>query len=403
MDKISSRVLSTFLLLIFTVLAIDTHAAGTSVYVNYVPPASNTQQTGFIRITNPNISAATVAVIGINSKGFFSQDLSVTFSLKAKESKQFLISDFEKGNTAKGLTGAIGTGTGNWRLFVYSNSDLDVMGFVRTPDGFLNQIHDITPGKAGATIHTVGMFNPGANANQQSRLQLINNYSGNNTFTITAIDDAGNAAVGGSVKVTLGSLQFITLTSTDLEQGNKALGLSGAFGTGTGKWRLKVTSDYQSIVMGFMELPGGYLSNLSTVLSRKITSGDYPTTCTSLNGASVYSQETPGVFLGFFGTTTASLSIKNSLGDYGSTSGVNSVRNKLSKYGSASGDFSSISSSAFNPPIIVKEGVTLGYLTSSFFFDTEDGALSLSVIDAACIGTSAFTATSPASAFAAYE
>lgn len=403
MEKISSRVFSSFLLLISALLAINTYAAGTSVYLNYVPPASNTQQTSFIRITNPNSSTATVAVIGINAKGVFSEDLSVTFTMKAGESKQFLISDFEKGNTAKGLTGAIGTGTGNWRLFVYSTSDLDVMGFVRTPDGFLNQIHDIAPGKAGASIHTVGMFNPAANANQQSRLQLINSYGGNNTFTITAIDDAGNSATGGSVKVTLGSLQFMTLTSTDLEQGNKALGLTGAFGTGTGKWRLKVVSDYQSIVMGFMELPGGYLSNLSTVVSRKITSGDYPTTCSSLNGASIYSQDTPSVFLGFFGSSGATLSVKNSLGDYGSTSGANSVRNKLSKYGSTTGDYSSLSFSAFNPPIIVKNGVTLGYLTTSFFFDVEEGALSLSTIDSACVGTSGFSATAPASAFAAYE
>lgn len=402
MEKISSRVIVSFLLLISSLFAIETQAAGTSVYVNYVPPASNTQQTGFIRITNLTSVSAAVAVLGINDKGFFSENLTVTFSLKAKESKQFLISDFEKGNAAKGLTGAIGTGTGNWRLFVYSTSDLDVMSFIRTPDGFLNQVHDVSPGKAGATEHTIGMFNPGANAAQQSRLQLINSYGGTNTFTITAIDDAGNAATGGSVKITLGSLQFVTLTSTDLEQGNKALGLTGAFGTGTGKWRLKVISDYQSVVMGFMELPGGYLSNLSTVVSKKITSGDYPTTCTSLNGASIYSQDTPNVFLGFFGSSTATLSVKNSLGDYGSTSGANSVRNKLSKYGSTSGDYSSNYSGAFYPPVIVKNGVTLGYLSTSIFV-MYDGGLSLSSIDTACSGTSAFTASSPASVFADYE
>ncbi len=402
MEKISSRVLSGFLLLISAVLSINSYAAGTSVYINYVPPASNTQQTSFIRISNLSSSAASVAIIGITDKGVFSENLSVTFSLKAKESKQFLISDFEKGNTAKGLTGAIGTGNGIWRLFVYSASNLDVMGFVRTPDGFLNQIHDISPGQSGGTIHTIGMFNPAANANQQSRLQLINNYGGTNTFTISAIDDAGNTAAGGSVKVSLSALQSLTLTSTDLEQGNKVLGLSGAWGTGTGKWRLIVTSDYQSIVMGFMELPGGYLSNLSTVVSKKITSGDFPTTCSSLNGASIYSQDTPSIFLGFFGTSTASLSINNPMGDYGSNIATNGIRNKLtSRYGSTTGTYSSNSSSAFYPPIIVKGGVTLGYLTTSVLFS--DGAFPLTAIDAACSGSSAFTATAPASAFAVYE
>lgn len=402
MEKISLRAFATFLLLISAALAVNTQAAGTAVYINYVPPASNTLQQGFIRVTNQNASLdAAVAVLAINEKGVFSDKISVTFTVKPNETKQFTVSDLEKGNTTKGLTGAIGTGTGNWRLFVYSTSLVNVAAFVRTPDGFLSAIHDIAPVQSGGTVHSVGIFNPASNPNQRSKLHLINNFGDNNTFTITAIDDAGNPAKGGSLKITLGSMQFISLTSTDLEQGNKALGLIGAFGAGTGKWRLKVTSVYQSVVMSFMELPGGYFSNLSTTISHKTTSADTPTSCAVLNGASIYSRDNPSIFLGFFGSSTASLSVKNTLGDYGSTTGINSVRNKSSKYGASTGDYSSNNISAFYPPVIVKEGITLGYLSTSFF--ASNGSLSLADIDTACTGSSGFTASTPASVFAAYE
>ncbi len=55
----------------------------------------------------------------------------------------------------------------------------------------------------------------------------------------------------------------MSITAVDLENGNAQLGLVGALGNGTGKWRLRVTSDVDLKVQGLMNTPSGFLTNLS--------------------------------------------------------------------------------------------------------------------------------------------
>jgi hypothetical protein len=67
----------------------------------------------------------------------------------------------------------------------------------------------------------------------------------------------------------------------------------------------------------------GYSSNPENII-----------TCSSLDGAYVYSREEPPVYLGFFGNQFALDSILNKFGTYGSSYNLTSVRNTYGTYGS---------------------------------------------------------------------
>ena len=78
---------------------------------------------------------------------------------------------------------------------------------------------------------------------------------------IEGTDDAG-ASPGGAVTFTLGAGAARTLSARALESGR---GLSGALGTGTGKWRLLVHSEQPLRVLSLLASPTGHLTNLSGV------------------------------------------------------------------------------------------------------------------------------------------
>jgi hypothetical protein len=103
--------------------------------------------------------------------------------------------------------------------------------------------------------------------------------------------------------------------------------------------------------------------------------------CYSLDGASVYSNETQTRFLGFFGSAYASDSIMNRYGSYGSQYSSTSVRNQYGTYGSSYSSLSANSSYTSTPPLILKNGQLIGYLTVSNLIS---GGVSLAQIDASC-------------------
>ena len=112
-------------------------------------------------------------------------------------------------------------------------------------------------------------------------------------------------------------------------------------------------------------------------------------TCQDINGAYLFSQEPNPVYLGFFGTQFASESIYNQFGTYGSQFNSLSVRNTFGTYGSQFSTYSHMNQFTQTPPMILKDGILLGYLTVN---PTINKGLALATIDAVC----SFTATSPA-------
>ncbi|HEX5755798.1 MAG TPA: hypothetical protein VFY12_05545, partial [Arenimonas sp.] len=226
-----------------------------------VPPASSDEQQGFLRLINRNNASVPVTVWGLDADGQRSSG-TITLTLAPRESRQFNSQDLESGNTSKGLSGSLGDGEGEWTIVIDSDSDIEALTYIRTPDGFLTAMHDRVDGDG--VDWDVHFFNPASNPNQVSRLRLINSTTSSASIQITATDDAGVAG-DSTVSLTLPALSSIELTATDLEQGNAGKGLSGSFGSGTGKWRLQVSSTQRLTVQSLLYDPLGKLTNLSTL------------------------------------------------------------------------------------------------------------------------------------------
>ena len=240
---------------------------GNNHYLYYVNPASETEKQSFIRVINISDNVGTVTISATDDDGNIAPGGDVSFSIGANESKQFTIQDLEEGNLEKGLLGSFGDGAGRWRLNIDADLDveLQVMNLIRTLDGFLTNVSAVTlPSQTG---NTVDFFNPGSNLNQQSVLRVVNESNQVANITVSGIDDTGNSAPGGTVTFELPQQSSLTLTAQDLEGGNTSLGLVGAMGNGSGKWRLNVISDVAVQVQSILETPNGFVTNLSSSVS----------------------------------------------------------------------------------------------------------------------------------------
>ena len=238
--------------------------------VGLFPAASRWTQRGyqgFSRIINRSGVAGEVRIDAWDDAGAHRGP--VTLAIGADETVHFNSADLEAGNPGKGLSGGVGSGTGDWRLRLSSGLDLVVLAYIRTQDGFLTSMHDVVPRtEAGRRVMT---FNPGKNTAQASKLRLLNPGAETAEVRIEGIDDAGEAS-DGAVMVTVPAGAARALGAAALESGGA--GFTGAFGTGAGKWRMVVTADRPVQVMSLLSSPTGHLTNLSTVPARTESAAD---------------------------------------------------------------------------------------------------------------------------------
>ena len=216
---------------------------------------------GFVRVVYRADRAGTVTIAAIDDAG--QHHGSATLALPAGATAPFNSDDLEQGNPDKGLTGAVGAGTGDWRLALTADVDIDVYAYIRHTDGFVTSMHDAAP--VLGTRHRIAFLNPGGNRAQVSSLRLVNPGEQSASVTIAARDDHG-ASPGGMVRLTIPAGAARTYTAAQLEEGSP--GLRGALGDGAGKWRLAVTSDRPISAMSLLASPTGHLTNLSTAPMR---------------------------------------------------------------------------------------------------------------------------------------
>jgi carboxyl-terminal processing protease len=115
---------------------------------------------------------------------------------------------------------------------------------------------------------------------------------------------------------------------------------------------------YTSLKRFFQIVQAGLLVLLSQNLYAALS-------CSELNGAYLFSQESTPTYLGFFGHQLSLESVNNNLGPHGSSIGSSSVRNPLGAYGSSSSALSAANTSAQSPPQIFKWGELIGRLTNN--------------------------------------
>ena len=223
---------------------------------------------GFVRVINRSEEAGEVLIDAVDDAGVAYPP--VTLAIGAGEAVHFNSDDLEEGNAGKGLASGIGSGTGDWRLRLRSRLDLEVLAYNRTSDGLLAGLHDVVPRRVvgrphgGGEVmgHRVAIFNPASNANQVSRLRIINSGRESAEVRIEGIDDEGRTP-GTAVGFALPGGAARALTSRELELG-PGEGVAGRLEDGRGKWRLVVSADAPVEVMSLLASPTGHLTNLST-------------------------------------------------------------------------------------------------------------------------------------------
>ena len=249
--------------------SLNSNLAGTMHGVPLFPSASDAVREGFVRVINRSGVRGAVNITAIDDAGRRIE--SPVLNLGANETAHFNSGDLEQGNAGKGLSGGTGAGTGDWRLELSSDLDLEVLAYIRTEDGFLTAMHDVV--ERGLAGHRVAIFNPGRNRNQRSLLRLINPGTVQARVTISGIDDAGMASdatvgislpAGGAKTISAAALESEADRDGPDENGVSSSGVDGALGPGAGKWQLMVTADHPVLVMSLLMSPTGHLTNLST-------------------------------------------------------------------------------------------------------------------------------------------
>ncbi|MXY57052.1 MAG: hypothetical protein F4Y41_11765 [Gammaproteobacteria bacterium] len=226
--------------------------------VSLFPAASDPDgRQGFARVINRSDTAGSVSIQAFDDTD--TEYDTLTLSIGANEAKHFNSEDLELGNAGKGLAGSTGAGVGDWRLELASDLDTEVLSYMRTPDGFLTAMHDSVP--LEGVRHRVAVFNPGSNANQESRLRLVNAGDVAADVSIEGIDDAGERSAD-RVWLTVAPGTSRSLTARELEAGGDSF--DGMLGDGSGKWRLDVESAQPITVLSLLSSPTGHLTNLST-------------------------------------------------------------------------------------------------------------------------------------------
>ena len=228
-----------------------------------VPSASNPMREGLVRIVNPSAQAGEVRIVAIDDAGW--RGAPVTLGIGAGASAQFTSRDLEWGNPVLDLTGAAGPGTGDWRLEIASDLDIEVLPYARTADGALSAMGEVVA--AEDNVHRVALFIPADSPDAAGRLRLTNRGGQALRATIAGIDDTG-ASPGGMVSVEIAADESVLLTAAELETGGS--NLLGALGDGEGQWRLAIASDGDLAVMNLIETTDGHLTNLSNATATAV-------------------------------------------------------------------------------------------------------------------------------------
>ena len=223
--------------------------------------ASHPTRQGFARIINRSDRSGDVAIHAVDDAG--QRPGPITLSLDAGQTAHFNADDLENGNEAKGLSGGVGAGEGDWRLELATDLDIEALAYVRTNDGFLTSMHDLSGMHDASDVATAPTFNPASNLSQVSKLRLISQGPRELSPNILGADDGGSTN-----RVILDVAEGASLTVTAQELENGGVGVRGSLGDGDGKWRLHRFQPWtpwaQPVgIMSLLESPTGHLTNLS--------------------------------------------------------------------------------------------------------------------------------------------
>lgn len=103
--------------------------------------------------------------------------------------------------------------------------------------------------------------------------------------------------------------------------------------------------------------------------------------CSTLNGASIIAQDSDNTFLGKITNSFDGDSIFNEFGDYGNDFSSDSIWNEFSTFGNEFNSESPFNEFSSDPPMIIKDGQIIGYLSTN---KSINGAISPNLLKALC-------------------
>ena len=109
---------------------------GNEYEVDFFNPASNQNQRSMLQIFNPHDSPAVVSIIGVDDQGYFAES-TVSFTVPANSSKLINSQELESG---EGLNGALGDGSGKWRLNITADQSLSILNLLESPNGYISNL-----------------------------------------------------------------------------------------------------------------------------------------------------------------------------------------------------------------------------------------------------------------------
>ena len=201
--------------------------------------SSNEFQRGIVRIINHSKRSGTVVIHGVDGAG--TRYGPATLTLEANKSVHLDSAELEDGSPSKGLLGGLGEGTGNWRLELTTELDIEPLAYVRSVHGAFTPLHEIartTVEDSGPAVHHVPLFPSAGDGVHDSQLRLFNLGDADVAAIIRGVDDAGNPAAD-TVRLTIPGGQARTLSPQDLETPGpdletvRAVGVFPSFRTGT--------------------------------------------------------------------------------------------------------------------------------------------------------------------------
>ena len=197
---------------------------------------SDVAQASRLRLVNAGAEAVAVRIEGIDDAGVSSGG-AVEVTVPARGARTLGAAQLESG---EGLAGALGTGTGRWRLLVSAERPIEVMSLIASASGHLVNVSTargaVGSGESGAsTVHRVAWLPAAArwaHGGVRGLVRIVNHSRDAGAVRIEAFDDTGVAAP--PVSVALGGREAVEFTSAELEGGAVAKGLSGGHRCGRG-------------------------------------------------------------------------------------------------------------------------------------------------------------------------
>ena len=111
----------------------------------------------------------------------------------------------------------------------------------------------------------VAVFPAASDSSRQGFIRVINHANRAGEVRIAAIDDDGTRR--DPLVLAINAKETVHLNSDDVKSGNTAKGLDAGVGSGSGNWRLELTSDLDFEVLAYVRTSDGYLSSMHEVVA----------------------------------------------------------------------------------------------------------------------------------------